>query len=65
VALLRAQGIPIAEAADLVLREVAELGGRGGLIAIDAHGDATMPYLTRTMPRGIWRPGDGATVRVQ
>jgi isoaspartyl peptidase/L-asparaginase-like protein (Ntn-hydrolase superfamily) len=65
VALLRAQGTPIAEAAELALRDIAHLGGRGGLIAIDSRGDAAMPFLTRTMPRGIWRPGDGATVWVQ
>jgi isoaspartyl peptidase/L-asparaginase-like protein (Ntn-hydrolase superfamily) len=57
-------GIPVAEAAERALDEVKALQAAGGLIAVDAGGTASMPFLTRAMPRGLWRPGEGATVWV-
>jgi beta-aspartyl-peptidase (threonine type) len=51
-------GTPLDEAARRALEEVASLGGRGGLIALDRDGGWTMPFTTAAMPRGIWRAGD-------
>lgn len=51
-------GTPIAEAAAATLAEVAELGGDGGLIALDAEGRAAMPFNTAGMYRAsITRSG--------
>jgi L-asparaginase / beta-aspartyl-peptidase len=56
------QAVPLAEAAEGALDQIAALGAGGGLIAIDARGAVSMPFLTRAMPRGVWRAGEGATV---
>jgi len=46
------QGVELADACDAALRDVLELGGRGGCIAIDAHGRIVTPFTTASMPRG-------------
>ena len=40
------------EAAQAVLDKVAKLGGPGGLIAIDRHGNVALPFNTTGMYRG-------------
>ena len=40
------------DAAKAVLDKVAKLGGTGGLIAIDRHGQMAMPFNTDGMYRG-------------
>jgi L-asparaginase / beta-aspartyl-peptidase len=57
VAALVEQGHTIESAAGQALATVAECGGTGGLIAVDARGNVTMPMSTPAMPRGVWRPG--------
>lgn len=47
----------LARSAELVLDEVAPLGGRGGLIAVSSNGDYVMPFQTRLMYRGSWNCG--------
>ena len=47
----------LARSAELVLDEVAPLGGRGGLIAVSTNGDYVMPFQTRLMYRGSWNCG--------
>ena len=47
----------LATSAELVLDEVAPLGGRGGLIAVSTNGDYVMPFQTRLMYRGSWNGG--------
>jgi beta-aspartyl-peptidase (threonine type) len=42
----------ITEAADNALREVAAIGGDGGLIVLDAKGNHAMRFNTRGMFRG-------------
>lgn len=51
-------GATVEAGAARALRDVAELGGEGGLIALDVHGNAALPYLTDVMPRGMWRGGE-------
>lgn len=48
------QGLSLQEAATAALAKVAELGGAGGLIAVDAAGNWAMPFNTGRMYRG-WR----------
>ncbi|BCT68728.1 isoaspartyl peptidase/L-asparaginase [Nitrosospira sp. NRS527] len=49
---VRLQHIPIIEAADNTLAEIAALGGDGGLIVLDAKGNYSMRFNTRGMFRG-------------
>ncbi len=49
---VRLQHIPIAEAADNTLAEIAAIGGDGGLVVLDAKGDYAMRFNTRGMFRG-------------
>jgi L-asparaginase / beta-aspartyl-peptidase len=46
------QGIPLAKAADIVINDVlVKAGGSGGVIAIDAKGNITMPFNSEGMYR--------------
>jgi isoaspartyl peptidase/L-asparaginase-like protein (Ntn-hydrolase superfamily) len=58
LATLVAAGVGLKQAAAQALAEVAELGGQGGLIAVDAEGNIAMPFNSEAMPRGTWRAGD-------
>ena len=49
---VRLQHIPITEAADNTLAEIAAIGGDGGLIVLDAKGNYAMRFNTRGMYRG-------------
>jgi beta-aspartyl-peptidase (threonine type) len=52
-------GAPLADAADLiVMKKLPELGGDGGVIAVDAQGNIAMPFNTSGMYRG-WIRSDG------
>ncbi len=64
VAALVEHGTPLEAAAHAALTEVAHCGGDGGLIAVDAQGNVTMPMSTGAMPRGVWRAGEGPTATV-
>jgi beta-aspartyl-peptidase (threonine type) len=46
------KGMPLAEAASEVInKRVLEIGGDGGLIAVDAEGNVAMPFNTEGMYR--------------
>jgi beta-aspartyl-peptidase (threonine type) len=52
-------GATLEQAADaVVMRSVAAIGGRGGLIAVDRHGNISMPFNTEGMYRGWARVGE-------
>lgn len=61
---LVAHGVALEQAARTVLDEVAECGGDGGLIVVDARGQVALPFSTEAMPRGVWRPGEAPAVDV-
>jgi beta-aspartyl-peptidase (threonine type) len=48
---LRYQGVSLAAAAAAALKSVADLGGDGGLIAVDRRGNVTMPFNSEGMFR--------------
>ncbi|MCB1976228.1 MAG: isoaspartyl peptidase/L-asparaginase, partial [Nitrosomonas sp.] len=50
---VRLLGKPVADAADIVLAEIAAIGGEGGLIALNAQGEYAMRFNTRGMFRGV------------
>ena len=58
------QGRSVAEAGAAVLQEVSQLGGVGGLIALDRQGRHALPFSTAAMPRGCWRAGQETDVRL-
>jgi beta-aspartyl-peptidase (threonine type) len=64
LAAMLAQGIGVEQAAERALAEVGRLGGQGGLIALDRSGQATLPFSTEAMPRGIWRADGPLQVRL-
>ena len=54
-------GQSLAEATQAAVQEsLAAIGGRGGLIAIDAAGNLQMPFNTSGMYRAWWREGEAA-----
>ncbi len=64
LATLVAQGETLEAAGQAVLREVAECGGKGGLIAVDAEGNVTTPFSTAAMPRGVLGVGQAPVVEI-
>ena len=57
---MRYRGDSLKTASDeVVLRRVVELGGNGGVIAIDRHGNIALPFNTSGMYRG-WLRTDGS-----
>ena len=51
-ALIEYRGMSLADATQQVLDKVANLGGTGGLIAIDSHGNIAQPFNSSGMYRG-------------
>lgn len=53
-ALMEYKGLSLEEAAsEVVMKRLLEIGGDGGLIAVDIHGNITMPFNTEGMYRGM------------
>ena len=55
--LMELAGLPLEAAATRTLDELGTIGGTGGFIAVDAEGNATLPFNTPGMYRGIARGG--------
>ncbi|MEM5384367.1 isoaspartyl peptidase/L-asparaginase [Paraburkholderia phymatum] len=52
------RGVSLEEAAnDVVMNRLPRIDGRGGLIAVDAHGNVVLPFNTEGMYRGYARVG--------
>ena len=51
------RSIGLEQAAKRVLDDVAPLGGRGGLIAVNTNGEVVMPFQTMLMYRGVYADG--------
>jgi beta-aspartyl-peptidase (threonine type) len=49
---MRYQGVSLADAANAVIERQTEIGGDGGLIAVDAAGNIAMPFNSTGMYRG-------------
>ncbi|MFA5058239.1 MAG: isoaspartyl peptidase/L-asparaginase [Opitutaceae bacterium] len=63
-ALMEYKGRPLTEAASEALRQLTELGGTGGLVAIDRLGHVAMPFNTPGMYRGCHVAGQPAAVEI-
>src|SRR6218665_2827815 len=57
-ALMEYRALSLADAADCVVQDkLVRLGGRGGLVAVDARGNVVLPFNTEGMYRGYARVG--------
>lgn len=64
-ALIEYAGLSLAEASRRVVHDkLPPLGGRGGLIAVDAQGRIALPFNTEGMYRGWVRPGQAPVVAI-
>lgn len=62
---MRYLGVSLEEAAnDVVNGTLVKLGGKGGIIAVDAQGNITLPFNTNGMYRGALREGAEAFVGI-
>ncbi|MDS0861544.1 isoaspartyl peptidase/L-asparaginase [Burkholderia pseudomultivorans] len=59
------RGASLADAAhDVVMNKLPRLAGRGGIVAVDAHGNVAMPFNTEGMYRGYARVGEAPVVGI-
>ncbi len=64
-ALMAYKGFSLIDAAEeVVMRKLADLGGDGGLVAIDRAGTIAMPFNSKGMYRGYRYPGEDSWVRI-
>jgi L-asparaginase / beta-aspartyl-peptidase len=63
-ALMKCRGMTLQDAAQAALNSVKELGGTGGLIAIDRNGDIALPFNTNGMYRGYVDPNGNFVVEI-
>lgn len=56
--------LPVEQAAQCVIDKIAELGGNGGLIALDKEGRVAMPFNTEGMYRGTVTESGEIEVRI-
>ncbi|MEP0368089.1 MAG: isoaspartyl peptidase/L-asparaginase [Cyclobacteriaceae bacterium] len=63
-AMMEYKGYPIAQAADAVIQKTLNLGGTGGLIALDTAGNVAMPFSTTGMFRGYITEDGKVTVKI-
>lgn len=59
------RNVSLKEAADdVVMNRLPKIDGRGGLIAVDARGNVTLPFNTDGMYRGFARPGEAPVTAI-
>ena len=61
---VRYQGASLEDAVRAVLARVGELGGTGGLIAVDKMGHVTLPFISEGMYRGCVRGAEAPLVAI-
>jgi L-asparaginase / beta-aspartyl-peptidase len=63
-ALMKYRGMTLQDAAQTALDSVKQLGGTGGLVAIDRNGDIALPFNTNGMYRGYVDPNGKFVVEI-
>jgi len=59
------RGVSLEEAAaDVVMNKLPRIDGRGGLIAVDVHGNVALPFNTEGMYRGFARIGEATVTAI-
>lgn len=62
---MRYTGVPLEQACEqVVMQALPVIGGRGGLIAVDRHGNVSMPFNTEGMYRGCARVGEAPVTAI-
>ena len=61
---IRYQGASLEQAACAALARVGELGGTGGLIAVDRQGNVTLPFISEGMYRGCARGNETPRIAI-
>lgn len=64
IALMNYKGMRVEEAAAEVIRKQSEIGGQGGLIALDKNGNVAMPFNTAGMYRGYVTESGEITIQL-
>jgi beta-aspartyl-peptidase (threonine type) len=49
---------------DVVMNRLPKIDGRGGLVAVDVHGNVTLPFNTEGMYRGFARLGEAPVTAI-
>jgi beta-aspartyl-peptidase (threonine type) len=62
--LMEYRGMSVQDAADAAIKQVGELGGTGGLIALDRNGNVAMPFNTSGMYRGRVDPAGKFVIEI-
>lgn len=60
-ALMEYKGMSVADASRAVIEKIGKMGGTGGVIALDSHGNFALPFNSEGMYRG-WVGADGKIV---
>lgn len=63
-ALMEHRGMPLESAAQRVIDQITDLGGTGGLIAIDKDGNISLPFNTSGMYRGYFDSTGRAIIEI-
>jgi len=64
-ALMAYKGMSLKEAAnDVIMNQIAAIGGGGGAIAIDKNGNVAMPFLGEGMYRGYMRSDEKMVIKI-
>jgi beta-aspartyl-peptidase (threonine type) len=63
-ALVEYKGLSVGDAAEAVLAKVGQLGGTGGMIALDRGGNIAMPFNTSGMYRGTIDPAGHLQIEI-
>lgn len=50
---MKYKGLGLADAARETIEHLTKIGGEGGLIAVDAHGNVVLPFNSEGMYRGF------------
>jgi len=61
---MKYRGMTLQDAAQTTLDSVKQLGGTGGLIAMDRNGDIALPFNTNGMYRGYVDPNGKFVVEI-
>jgi beta-aspartyl-peptidase (threonine type) len=64
-ALMEYAGLSLQQATDrVVMEKLLAMGGSGGMIAIDSHGNVALPFNSEGMYRGFGYVGDAPSVGI-
>lgn len=63
-ALMEYKGLSVMEATQQVMNKIGQMGGTGGMIALDKYGNISMPFNTSGMYRAYIREGESPVVKI-